>query len=225
MNGKEKLPEVESAKFTMNPSKLRSSDNLIEAEEFDLEAVNLHSSRKKRALFTLATALLLVAFGLMVYYAWPSIPKVELVKFEFDEQTPSKPDENGQLFTNWIGTVSIQSLNNYDIGVKSIKIKAFIPSNLEVPVGFGGIDDILIKKKATSLLSVPFKVPVYQPSSGNPSLIEECMNKGKANLLIKAEIDLSITHWTGKKLTRTLTKEIDCSLPQLYKLIRSFKQI
>lgn len=197
---------------------LGSTENLILEENMPSGT----SSWPKRIILTVVTLFFLALFGIMLFAAFPRKPTVSLVSFEYDEKTPSKPDENGQLLTNWIGKVSVTSPNYYSVGVKSIDVKAFIPTNEQVPVGFGTVEDVVIKRRGETIIVMNFKVPVYQPSSGNPSLIEECMNNGKAVLLIKANIDLNMTHWTGKRIQTSLVKTIDCALPQLYRLVHQF---
>ncbi len=176
--------------------------------------------RKRRIIATFLVILMMLVFFGMIFFAWPRLPDVAVISFAPDEANPSVPDENGQILTNWIGKLSFKSRNNWDIGVVSLHINAFIPSNMDTPVGFGKADGFVIKSKDETTVLLDFKVPVYQPSSGKPSLLEECMTNSKADLLIKAEIDLKLTHWTGKKIKTSIRKTIDCSLPQLYSIIK-----
>lgn len=215
--GKQKMST--QTKIPIEFNDLGSTENLILEDNMNSYG---SSPWRKRIILTAVTVFFLALFGLMLFAAFPRRPIVSLVSFDYDEKTPSTPDENGQLLTNWIGKVSIISPNYYDVGVKSIDVKAFIPSNDQVPVGFGTVENVVVKGRDETIIAMNFKVPVYQPSSGNPSLIEECMNNGKAILLIKADIDLNISHWTGKRIHTSLVKTIDCALPQLYRLVNQF---
>lgn len=218
--GKQKLAPISDTNVVFQD--LGSTEDLILEENRQGEGISSSEiSWKKRFVAFLSVLLLSAIFLGMVFVAWPKKPEITLTSFEFDESTPTTPGPDGQLLSNWIAKVSVKSPNYFDVGIKTLRVNAYIPSNQKTPVGFGQAEDIVIEKQKNTLITMNFKVPVYQPSSGNPSLIEECMNNGKATLLIKAEVDLNLLHWTGKVVRTSMTKEIDCSLPQLYSLARS----
>jgi len=217
--GKQKLGEGSLTNIEFND--LGSTEDLILEENRGLERMPSKGAWKRRFLASILGVLLIALFCGVLAFTIPRKPEVSLVSFEYDESKPSEPDENGQLLTNWIGKISIKSHYFFDAGIKSIDVNAYIPSNEKAPVGFGDAKDITIKSRAETIVALNFKVPVYQPSSGNPSLIEECMEKSKISLLIKADIDLAMFHWTGKKMHHKLTKTVDCALPQLYALLKN----
>lgn len=220
--GKQKIAPISETTAVFHD--LGSTEELILEQNRQIES-GLRSSEiswTKRLVAMISIMILSAIFLGMVFVAWPRKPEITLTSFEFDEATPTIPGPDGQLLSNWIAKVSVNSPNYFDVSIKTLRINAFIPTNQKTPVGFGEAEDIVIAKRTNTLITLNFKVPVYQPSSGNPSLIEECMNNGKATLLIKAEIDLNLLHWTGKVVRTSMTKDIDCSLPQLYSLARSY---
>lgn len=203
-----------------------STDNLLSEDPESPATIRTLPSPRiswKKRLIAFASLLVLISiFGLLVFLAFPRKPTISLTSFELNEDLPSEPDKDGQLMTNWIAKVSVKSPNYMDIGVKELDVKAYVPSHPETPVGFGKAQDITIKRRDKTIIELGFKVPVYQPSSGKPSLIEECMNYQQAKLLIVAEIDLNLLHWTGKKIKTSMNKTVDCKLPQLLQIANKF---
>lgn len=192
---------------------------LFEDADSELDAVSTSSRlRFKQSFLRFVTVFVVLLLGFGSFFLWPREPEVSLVSFKFDESNPTSPDETGELFTNWKGELLVKSANYINIGVRDIKVNAFLPSNMKVAVGKGGVSNVTIKGRSETAITLNFLVPVYKPSSGKPSLLEECMNAAQVPLLIQAEIDLNLLHWTGQKIRTSLIKNVDCALPELYQL-------
>lgn len=194
---------------------LHDIENQILAPEEEIDY-----NKRKRYLIFGAFVLLLLIFGSFACIFWPSKPDVKLVSFKFDENSPATPGPDGRLYTNWIGRVSVDSKNYFNVAIRELEVKAYLPKRKDTPVGEGKAMDLLIKGQSVTEFDLSFKVPVYQPSSGKPSLFEECMNSPKVDLLVDVSVDLKATHWTGKKIRTTVTKQVDCVLPELLALVR-----
>lgn len=197
-------------------------DNIL-SEERGLRVVTNRISWRKRAIVTIITVLLVAFFLGVGFLVWPRQPTVALLSFDFDEQTPTAPGPDGELYTNWIGKLSVVSTNFLDIGVRAIDVQAYLASNQSLPVGTGRVSNVTIKRRRETVIPMAFKVPVFQPSSGKPSLLEQCMYAPTVNLVVNAQVDLSLTHWTGKRLHKSMKKTVDCKLPALYQLARAFE--
>ena len=196
---------------------LNDIENQILAPEREIDY-----NKRKRYLVFAVFVLLSVILGFFGWLFWPSKPEVKLVSFRFDENSPNTPEPDGELYTNWIGKVSVNSKNYLSIGIRELDVKAFLPTRKDTPVGQGKAKDLVIKGQSVTEFDIIFRVPVYKPSSGKPSLLEECMNSPKVDLLVDVTVDLKAIHWTGKKIKTTVTKQVDCMLPELLALIQKF---
>jgi hypothetical protein len=195
-------------------------ENQLLAPEMEID----YNKRKRYLVFAVFVILMIIlgSFGLLF---WPSKPDVKLVSFKFDEDSPTTPEPDGELYTNWIGKVSVDSKNYFSFGIRELEVKAFLPSRRDTPVGQGKVQDLMIKGQSVTEFDINFKVPVYKPSSGKPSLLEECMNSPKVDLIVDVTVDLNAAHWTGKKIRTTITKQVDCMLPQLFALVQKFTKM
>lgn len=217
-------------RLSRNPPKHSnvSSDALIPKIEDDpesgldpVEAPEGSYRDKKIRYLVLAIGLVILAFlGFTAFLLRPKRPEVSLVSFRFDEDSPATPDEDGELYTNWVGTVSVKSDNYVGFRVRDIDVKAYLPTNHQIPVATGLAKDILIRPRGKTVFAIPFKVPVYKPSSGRPNLLEACMATPQVSLQVDVSVDLNVLHWTGRRLNSSLRKEIDCQLPQLFGLVK-----
>lgn len=179
-------------------------------EETELLIVEEEKRRrwKMAAIFSCA-ALLLTA---LVYMLYPQMAHFSMDSFDIDADNSTFVDE-GQLVTNWIANVVVENRNFYPVRIHEMLVTVFIDDNRIAPVGRGHGSNLYFPSRSTSRARVSFSMPVYAPSSGLPSLVGECMARDRVPLFLVTDIDLSLTHWSGKWLRKAFTTVVECKIP------------
>lgn len=155
---------------------------------------------------------MIVLLGIIVFVLFPRETYFNIVSFDIDANNSTYHDGD-QLMTNWISQVGIDNQNFYPISIREIKLKAFLDHDRSVPVGLGYGKDLHFPSRSHVVNPVDFRMPVFAPSTGKPSLIAECMTNEHIDLFVTAEIDLSWTHWTGHWISVEFYATIDCRFP------------
>lgn len=181
-----------------------------------LEEAEVRTARRARhrRLVLALVAIVLVALISLLAMLYPRDTRFNIDSFDVNVDN-STYYEGDQLMTNWVSQVSIDNGNFYPISIREIDLVVFLDSHRDTPIGKGRGRDLYFSARNKSSCRVDFQMPVYAPSSGKPNLIGECMSRDRVELYIQSEVDLSWTHWTGRRIPIEFTVTVDCKLPSV----------
>ena len=164
-------------------------------------------------------ALLAIIFLITVIAAvlCPREANFNLQSFDIDGENPTFRDGE-QLMTNWISQVAVDNRNFYPIDIREIKVTAYLERDRRAPIGKGMGANLYFPARSLGVNEVKFRMPVYAPSTGMPSLIAECMTHDKVDLFLHAELDLAWTHWSGRWISMEFFASVDCKVPAVIQL-------
>lgn len=131
--------------------------------------------------------------------------------------------DGDQMMTNWISTIKVMNFNYYPISIRELKMTAFLNRDRSEPVGYGHGKELYFSSRQETRAKIGFAMPVYAPSTGKPSIIAECMRVEKVELYVDAQVDLAVTHWTGKWIPLHIVTSIDCTIPGMTDLMAQLK--
>jgi hypothetical protein len=158
---------------------------------------------------------LAILFGGLVFLLYPRSAVFSIDSLSINEQNSTFYDGD-QLMTNWDATAAIDNNNFYPINIKGVRFLAFLDNDRRAPIGSGRGSNFRLPARSKSLGSLAFQMPVYAPSTKMPSLIGECLSHDRVKLYLEVEVDLSITHWSGKWLPLKLYTIINCQFPAMH---------
>lgn len=154
----------------------------------------------------------------VAFLLYPRETRFSIESFDIDAHNSTFTDGD-QLMSNWLSTVAVINRNYYPIEIREMNVRAYVSGDRRAAVGKGHGANLRFPALRRSLAKVAFHMPVYAPSSGQPSLIIECMKHDKVDLFLEADLDLSLTHWTGKWIHINFYATVDCKIPALGQLI------
>lgn len=151
---------------------------------------------------------------LAVFILYPRSTAFYVDSFNIDEANSTYSD-GGRLMTNWHATVGFDNWNFYPINIREVNVTAYLDKDRRAPIGTGKGTNLRFPARSRSKGTIGFQMPVYAPSTGLPSLIGECMTSEKVDLYLQAFVDLSFTHWSGRRFPTEIYATIDCKIPVL----------
>lgn len=154
----------------------------------------------------------------MAFILYPRGATFQIDSFDINTDNTTFYDGD-QLMTNWVSNVRIMNHNFFPISIRAMELSIFLEKDQSSAIGKGRGSLIYVSSRTDSLESIEFQMPVYAPSSPKPSLISECMLHDHVNLLVVAQIDLSWTHWSGKRLPLRFPVTVECKIPAMQEVI------
>jgi LEA14-like dessication related protein len=148
----------------------------------------------------------IVLLSLLTLIFFPTIPKIDLIKFTPINQRPFT-DSDSNIITKWELVLRITNNNIFPLKFDNLTINAKAKN---VKVAYGFIENFHVKLKSSKIYSIDISAPIYH-NRNLTNIYNECLNEQKLKLNVNLLGEIFLFQDLKTTIEKSLFREFDCS--------------